>query len=124
LLVVIIILGVLVAIAVPSYLGFRGKAEKAAAKANVRSAIPAAESYYNDPLVATGGNDSYTGITKLRLQGQAPGLANNILADDVGGTKYCVEDTEGGSSYYYEGGTGGTATLTAGHCPAAYTSLA
>ena len=46
LLVVIVILGILVAIAVPSYLSFRGKAQDAAAKANVRSAIPAAEGYY------------------------------------------------------------------------------
>ena len=46
LLVVIVILGILVAIAVPSYLSFRGNAQDAAAQANVRSAIPAAEEYY------------------------------------------------------------------------------
>ena len=55
LLVVIVILGILVAIAVPSYLSFRGKAANAAGEANVRSAIPAAESYYNDTTGCTGG---------------------------------------------------------------------
>jgi len=38
LLVVIVILGILVAIAVPSYLSFRGNAQDAAAQSNVRSA--------------------------------------------------------------------------------------
>ena len=46
LLVVIVILGILLAIAVPSYLSFRGIAQQAAAAANVRSAIPAAEGFY------------------------------------------------------------------------------
>ena len=57
LLVVIVILGILVAIAVPSYLSFRGSAQDAAAKSNVRSAIPAAESYYQN------NNSTYTGLT-------------------------------------------------------------
>src|SRR5439155_7889922 len=41
LLVVIIILGILLAIAIPSYLSFRDRANNSAAKANVRAAIPA-----------------------------------------------------------------------------------
>ena len=40
LLVVIIILGILLAIAVPSYLSFRTRANVSAAKANVRAAVP------------------------------------------------------------------------------------
>ena len=43
LLVVIIILGILLAIAIPSYLSFRDRANNSAAKANVRAAIPAVE---------------------------------------------------------------------------------
>ena len=48
LLVVLIIIGILLAIAVPSYLGFKDRAERRAAAANVRAAIPAVEAFYAD----------------------------------------------------------------------------
>ena len=48
LLVVLVIIGVLLAIAVPSYLGFKQRAEKRAAESNARAAIPAVEAYYSD----------------------------------------------------------------------------
>ena len=43
LLVVIIIIGILLAIAVPSYLGFRDRATRASNQANLRAAIPAVD---------------------------------------------------------------------------------
>src|ERR1700756_682003 len=93
LLVVIVILGILVAIAVPSYLSFRGNAQDAAAKSNVRSAIPAAESYYQGP-----GSSSYTGISpKVGVKSLASGAA------------YCIWDDEatGHGAYYVGGDTSG-----------------
>ena len=56
LLVVIIILGILMAIAIPSYLGFKDRANKSAAQANVRSAVPGVEAYAAD-------HNGYTGVT-------------------------------------------------------------
>src|SRR5256886_14600435 len=75
LLVVIVILGTLVAIAVPAYLSFRGNARDAAAQSNVRSAIPAAEAWYQD---AAGGNSPYTGLTNANQAKEAPGVSPNV----------------------------------------------
>jgi type IV pilus assembly protein PilA len=116
LLVVIVILGILVAIAVPAYLSFRGNAQVAAAKSNVRSAIPAAEAYYQS-------GNTYTGLNRAALNTQAPGIGANVLAAaNAAGTGYCIEDSEdGGTTYYsYTGGTGGTSTIALGACANTY----
>src|SRR5207244_1671220 len=61
LLVVIIIIGILLAIAIPSYLKFRDRANKSAAQANVRASVPAIEAYFAD-------NNTYAGATLSYLQ--------------------------------------------------------
>src|ERR671930_2438113 len=61
LLVVIIIIGILLAIAVPSYLSFRDRASNNAAKANLLAALPSAEAYYAD-------NGTYVGMTPAALK--------------------------------------------------------
>jgi len=61
LLVVLVIIGVLLAVAVPSYVGFKKRAERSSTAASVRAAIPAAEAWYSD-------NQTYVGMTPALLQ--------------------------------------------------------
>jgi type II secretion system protein G len=67
LLVVIIILGILLAIAVPSYLSFKDRANKTAAQANIRTVIPDIEAYsadnYNGATLAQDPDCSATATT-------------------------------------------------------------
>jgi prepilin-type N-terminal cleavage/methylation domain-containing protein len=68
LLVVLIIIGVLLAIAVPSYLGFKDRAEAKAAAADVRSAIPDVEAYFSD-------NNTYVGMDAAALKSIDSGIS-------------------------------------------------
>ena len=61
LLVVIIILGILLAIAVPSYLSFKDRANKSAAQANIRAVLPDVESYNADNVPAGTSDPDATG---------------------------------------------------------------
>ncbi len=106
LLVVIVILGILVAIAVPAYLSFKSSAQDAASKSNVRSAIPAAEQMNVN-------NGSYAGITGATLRTNSPGIGANVKAVALNGNAgYCIEDNEGNGAWDY---IGGNATPQAGY---------
>ena len=65
LLVVIIILGILLAIAVPSYLSFKDRADKSAAQANVRAVLPDVESYNADNVPGGANDPNKTGAPGL-----------------------------------------------------------
>jgi type IV pilus assembly protein PilA len=99
LLVVIIILGILLAIAVPSYMGFKDRAEKKAAAANVRAALPSAEAYYSD-------NGTYATMTSATLKLIDQGISPTLVVTGTA-TTYCISDKQG-THYAKVTGPGGT----------------
>ena len=118
LLVVLIIIGVLLAIAVPSYLGFKDRAEARAASANVRSAIPTVEAYYSDVgnysnMTLTTGDSPDTGGLKSIDAGVS------LTAVFGAATGYCISDQQG-THYAKVVGPGGTIDQAAtGDCTSA-----
>ena len=102
LLIVLVIIGILLAIAVPSYLGFKDRANKTAAQANVRSAVPAVEAYYADTgaytsmTLTTGAAPDLTG-----LRGIDAGVQITVVSG--GALTYCISNTQGGFTYYKNG---------------------
>jgi len=108
LLVVIIILGILLAIAIPSYLSFRTRANKSAAQANVRAAVPGMEAYNADH--STG----YTGATLTKLQASYDAGIKNIKISVANSTTYCIVNTSPGTVFYHKSGPG--ADIKAGSC--------
>ena len=104
LLVVLVIIGILLAIAVPSYLGFKDRANKRAAQSNVREAIPSAEAYYSD-------NNSYANLSFASLQAIDSGIDANLLVGNHSLGGYCLSDTVGGKTAYVHG-PGGKVSMT------------
>ncbi len=104
LLVVIVILGILLAIAVPSYLGFKQRAERSSAKANVRSALPAMEAWYAD-------HGTYAGATKAALLASYDAGLKASVGATLTASSYCIYNTTG-SSIAHATGPAGSIKLT------------
>ena len=107
LLVVIVIIGILLAIAVPSYLGFRTRAQDSAAQSDLRQAVPSAEAYFSD-------HGSYTGMSYGALKSIDSGVASNSILKINSATTsaYCLEaDSQSGKTFYFAG-PGGSVTAT------------
>lgn len=94
LLIVLVIIGILLAIAVPSYLGFKDRANRSAAQANVRSAVPAVEAYYAD-------NSTYVGMNATTLAAIDAAVAATVVS--AGAATYCISSTSGSFTYYKAG---------------------
>ena len=107
LLVVIIILGILLAIAIPSYLSFRTRANKSAAQANVRAAVPGMEAFNAD-------HGTYVGATSAALQASYDAGIKHILVKSQTATGYCIQSTVGASVYHK---AGPSADIVSGVCP-------
>jgi type IV pilus assembly protein PilA len=108
LLVVVIIIGILLAIAVPGYLSFRNRANVAAAQANVRAAVPGMEAFNADH--ATG----YAGVTLTKLQQSYDAGIKNVQIVRANSTSYCIENTKPGTVKYKKGGPNGD--IVSGTC--------
>ena len=111
LLVVIIIIGILLAIAIPSYLKFKDRANASAAQANIRAAVPGIEAFNAD-----NGATGYSGVTVTKLQADYDAGIKGIVVKTASATSYCVQSTVGTKTYHK---AGPSAAIAEGACPAA-----
>jgi type IV pilus assembly protein PilA len=106
-LIVLTIIGVLLAVAVPSYLGYRTRANDTAAKSTLRAASTAAEAYRQDNLGHAGDADNnastsgYQGLTTARMRTYDRGIqtALTVYATKTNVTTYCIRITLNGRAW-------------------------
>jgi prepilin-type N-terminal cleavage/methylation domain-containing protein len=105
LLVVLIILAILLAIAIPSYLSFKDRANKTSAESAVRTLVPSVEAYssdntpgsQNDPDTSTSDN-GYMGMTMALLKnGNPPANTGYDQSIDLTSPHVWVNSTDAGS---------------------------
>jgi len=109
LLVVVLILGILAAIAVPSFINQRTKAQDAEAKSYARTAQTAAETY------ATDNDGVYTGVSPAELVTIEPTMSNAtaLAASSAAAGAYVVSaDSSNGTTFTITRAADGTFTRT------------
>jgi type IV pilus assembly protein PilA len=138
LMVVVLIIAILIAIAIPQFLGARGRAQDAAAKSNIRNGLTAEKTFYTDGQAYTLDVSAATGLKgiepSLTWVAGAPGagtqevgvFVGDVVAGDANvvclqtpsksGTTFSIADVAVGGSagtYYAKGACSTTvATLT------------
>jgi type IV pilus assembly protein PilA len=99
LLIVIVVIGILLAIAVPSYLNFRERANQKAVDSDVRSAVPTAEAYYAS-------HQTYSGLDVSELTSLDAGTKiDTVIVTDDGHT-YCLQKANGTEQAHVVRGSG------------------
>jgi type IV pilus assembly protein PilA len=138
LLVVLIIIGVLLAIAIPSYLGFQKSAQQTAAASDVRSTIPDVEEYYQDknetyadatnPMTAQYLKSQYdNGLQVVGVNGATNGIVTvkaSTAADGTipAGQEYCISAVDAGQWSHVAGPGGVVQTKETSDACTAWTS--
>lgn len=97
LMIVLIIIAVLLAIAVPSVLGQRNRANDAVASSRIREAVPPIKAYFQD-------NSTYLGMTVTGLRADYDkALPDTVTLSSLSATGYCVESSAGGRTWRQNG---------------------
>ena len=116
LMVVVLIIGILLAIAIPTFLGARNRANDVSAQSNLRNALTAEKVLYTDNQTYTasvaGTNTALTGVEPALTWSNAVSSSTNrqvVAATLDGGTTVVLEDKSATGTCFYIGDVAGTA---------------
>ncbi len=110
LMVVVLIIGILLAIAIPTYLGVTNTAKNRAAQANVQSAVTSEVAFYTQSNAYATTNGQFNGISLVTTAAAASSSAGDVYVQPVTiaavgsapqESGVCLEAFSAGSSDYY-----------------------
>jgi type IV pilus assembly protein PilA len=105
LMVVVLIIAILIAIAIPTFLGLRRRAQDRAAQSDLRNAMTAAKAFYTDAEVYTGFTAAEGELIEPSLNWDTPAEADFVTIEAVNaqdvvfsrasasGTDFCIADS-------------------------------
>jgi type IV pilus assembly protein PilA len=115
LMVVVLIIAILIAIAIPTFLGLRTRAQDRAVQSDLRNGMTAAKAFYTDEEAYTGFNATegeaiepsldWAGDITITLPATSPvaGQAIVMYAASESGTTFCIADTTAAGTSTGEG---------------------
>ncbi len=117
LMVVVLIIAILVAIAIPTFLGQRKNAQDSAAKSNVRNALATEKAYFSVNQVFTATTADLAAI-EPNLFGTGADPVSVVVG--TGGVSVCLTQQSAGGDYFsvWDGTTSGTVYRVAATAPA------
>ena len=109
LMVVVLIIGILIAIALPTFLGARSRAQDKAALSDLRNAVAAAKTYFTDGDTYTGFNNTAAAAIEPNLSWSsskpaivvASGNSLMLTEDSASGAHFCAADS-GTALHFYK----------------------
>jgi type IV pilus assembly protein PilA len=111
LMVVVLIIGILIAIALPTFLGARARAQNRAAQSNLRNALVAAKTIYTDTSTYVGATAAglpavETAITFVAGAPAAGSTNVGVIAAPTASTWAAVRQSASGTCFYIADNTG------------------
>jgi type IV pilus assembly protein PilA len=130
LMVVVLIIAILIAIAIPTFLGMRRRAQDRAAQSDLRNGLTAAKAFYTDDDTYTGFTPGATGTAEAAEPSldwlatapvdqrdvqidEATGNVVHLISRSNSGSFFCVRDS-GGNTTFGPDPAGAPATLIGG----------
>lgn len=102
----LVIMGILMSLAGPSFMNFMDEAAKVAAASNVRSALPAVDAFYLDNGTYFGMDIERGGQLGFGLRSYDPGVKISLDPGQEDGSTYCIYSKVGDFTYFKRGPAG------------------